>query len=164
MNLFVTSPDPVASAVVLADQHLVKMSLECCQILAAAGYDVRKADGTPYRVTHAHHPCVVWAKSDPRNAAWVRRHGFAMTAEYHKRRGVELAVGRVLRTTDGLSRLDAPVRFVAVVPDEIAGMLLPVCAAYRELLRRKYAAWAQTKRPGPARWTNAVRPAWLGDV
>ena len=34
MNIFVTSPDPVESAQVLPDKHIVKMPLETCQMLA----------------------------------------------------------------------------------------------------------------------------------
>ena len=34
MNIFVTSPDPVESAQVLSDKHIVKMPLETCQMLA----------------------------------------------------------------------------------------------------------------------------------
>ncbi|BCU95445.1 MAG: hypothetical protein CM15mV9_0560 [uncultured marine virus] len=34
MNIFVTDPDPVKSAEVLPDKHIVKMPLETCQMLA----------------------------------------------------------------------------------------------------------------------------------
>ncbi len=34
MNIFVTDPDPVKSAQVLPDKHIVKMPLETCQMLA----------------------------------------------------------------------------------------------------------------------------------
>ena len=34
MNIFVTDPDPVKSAEVLPDKHVVKMPLETCQMLA----------------------------------------------------------------------------------------------------------------------------------
>ena len=34
MNIFVTDPDPVKSAQVLPDKHIVKMPLESCQMLA----------------------------------------------------------------------------------------------------------------------------------
>ena len=32
MNIFVTDPDPIKSAVVLPDKHIVKMPLETCQM------------------------------------------------------------------------------------------------------------------------------------
>ena len=34
MNIFVTDPDPVKSAQVLPDKHIVKMPLETCQMLS----------------------------------------------------------------------------------------------------------------------------------
>ena len=34
MNIFVNDPDPVVSAEVLPDKHIVKMPLETCQMLA----------------------------------------------------------------------------------------------------------------------------------
>ena len=34
MNIFVTDPDPLKSARVLPDKHIVKMPLETCQMLA----------------------------------------------------------------------------------------------------------------------------------
>ena len=34
MNIFVTDPDPLKSAKVLPDKHIVKMPLETCQMLA----------------------------------------------------------------------------------------------------------------------------------
>ena len=34
MNIFVTDPNPRICAQVLPDKHIVKMPLECCQMLA----------------------------------------------------------------------------------------------------------------------------------
>ena len=56
MNIFVTDPDPTASAQCLPDKHIVKMPLETCQMLAIVaskkwGHDfgtLPKLDGTPY--------------------------------------------------------------------------------------------------------------------
>ena len=54
MNIFVTDPDPLKSAKVLPDKHIVKM-LETCQMLAlyvltngVTDRTLPKADGTPY--------------------------------------------------------------------------------------------------------------------
>jgi hypothetical protein len=53
MNIFVTSPWPAESAIVLPDRHVTKMALECCQMLsivASKWYHnygtLPKADGT----------------------------------------------------------------------------------------------------------------------
>ena len=58
MNIFVTHPDPLKSAVVLPDKHVVKMPLETTQMVSLLFspwyYDwgkVLKKDGTPYDTT-----------------------------------------------------------------------------------------------------------------
>ena len=55
MNIFVTDPDPIKSAVVLPDKHIVKMPLETCQMSNIVCSDkwghgfgsLPKSDGTP---------------------------------------------------------------------------------------------------------------------
>ena len=62
MNIFVTDPDPVVCARVLPDKHIVKMPLECCQMLSIVASDkwghgfgtLPKADGTPYATERVH--------------------------------------------------------------------------------------------------------------
>ena len=56
MNIFATCADPKYSAQVLPDKHVVKMPLECCQMLAiiySKWYlnwgEIHKKDGTPYK-------------------------------------------------------------------------------------------------------------------
>jgi hypothetical protein len=39
MNIFVTSPSPQESAIVLPDCHIVKMALEACQMLSIVASD-----------------------------------------------------------------------------------------------------------------------------
>jgi hypothetical protein len=93
-----------------------------------------------------------------------------MVEEYSRRRGVMLAVGHSLAGVIKAlwSEVDCrqlhQVQFVAVVPPDVAALGIPVHWAYRETLRRKYRAWASTSRPGPAKYTNAEPPKWLGDV
>ena len=98
MNIFVTSPSPLKSAQVLPDKHIVKMPLECCQMLSIIasekwghGYGtLPKSDGTPYKTDHGafrHHPCTVWASETPENSRWLIEHAFALCEEYTSRYG-----------------------------------------------------------------------------
>ena len=93
MNIFVTDPDPVVSAQVLPDKHIVKMPLETCQMLSIVasekwghGYGVLpKLDGEPYKTEKGafrNHPCTVWAQHHFR---WLIEHGLALCAEYTHR-------------------------------------------------------------------------------
>ena len=95
MNIFVTNPDPVKSAQVLPDKHVVKMPLESCQMLAIVastkwghGFGkLPKLDGTPYltdKGAFRGHPCTIWAQE---NYSWLIEHGLALCAEYTHRYG-----------------------------------------------------------------------------
>ena len=97
MNIFVLDEDPLVAAFDHDDVRVVKMVLEAGQMLAtslrahgmtdedmlAAGI-VTKA-GTPWRATHKHHPCTLWASETRANFAWLSRHATALCAAYTAR-------------------------------------------------------------------------------
>ena len=95
MNIFVTDPDPIQSAVNLPDKHICKMPLETCQMLAIIYSDwyygvgkLHRANGIPYataRGAFRNHPCTQWAAANQYNLAWLIQHGYALCAEYHSR-------------------------------------------------------------------------------
>ena len=98
MNIFVTSPFPAESAVCLPDKHIVKMPLECCQMLSIVasekwghGYGtLPKVDGTPYKTDKGafrNHPCTKWASEHINNAWWLIIHGLELCWEYTSRYG-----------------------------------------------------------------------------
>ena len=97
MNIFVTHPDPRISAQVLPDKHVVKMPLECCQMLAIiySGwyYDwepLPKKDGGYYATAKGafrNHPCTKWAGKNVYNTAWLIQHGCCLSSEYEHRYG-----------------------------------------------------------------------------
>ena len=88
MNIFVTSESPTESAIVLPDKHIVKMPLECCQMLAIVAVkeeygELPKKDGTSYKITgHKNHPCTIWAGETIDNAHWLLEHGLELCHEY----------------------------------------------------------------------------------
>lgn len=85
MNIFFLDRDPALAARFHSDQHVVKMVLETAQILCTALQ--RHGIAAPYRPTHAHHPCVLWAGDSLRHWQWARRFGLELGAEYAHRRG-----------------------------------------------------------------------------
>ena len=102
MNIFVTSPCPEESALVLPDQHIKKMPIECCQMLAFVASphvhnygQLPKKDGTPYMTRknspHLKHPCTLWAAKSIHNAQWLIYHGFMLCEEYFRRYGKQIA-------------------------------------------------------------------------
>jgi len=92
MNIFVTSPFPAESAICLPDKHIVKMPLECCQMLsivASKWYhsygDLLRTDGVPYRTEKGafrNHPCTKWAGETIDNAYWLIKWGMNLCDEY----------------------------------------------------------------------------------
>lgn len=92
MNIFVTSPWPAESAICLPDKHIVKMPLECCQMLsvvASSWYHdygkIHRTDGQPYATTKGafrNHPCTKWAAESIHNAYWLIKHGMNLCDEY----------------------------------------------------------------------------------
>ena len=98
MNIFVTSEFPAESAICLPDKHIVKMPLECCQMLSIVastkwGHDygtLPKKDGTPYATEKGafrNHPCTRWAAESIDNAYWLIKWGMNLCDEYSVRYG-----------------------------------------------------------------------------
>ncbi len=156
MNIFAPHPDPVSSALVLADRHTVKMPLEAaqmaCSVLARYGH----ADAWMYKPTHTRHPCTLWAGETRANFQWLISHGIALCLDYTIRYGrVHRSTERLLRARD-LAHLipeGGLTPFAQAMPDEFKRP--DPHDAYRAYLAAKYAKWGAA-----ARWTNAVRPEW----
>jgi len=128
MNIFVTDPDPVASAQVLPDKHIVKMPLETCQMLAIVasekwghGFGVLpKLDGTPYKTEKGafrNHPCTVWAQD---NYTWLILHGLALCYEYTHRYGKKHSCQSTIAHCTQIFPLQKsdPKEFTRAMPDE----------------------------------------------
>ena len=157
MNVFAPDPDPVVSARVLADRHVVKMTLETAQVLCTAADWLELDTAGLYRPTHRKHPVVLGCVEDPGYCAWTIAHGRALAAEYtrrydkvHKSQAMLERVERVLLARDMSA---PPQRFPLAMPDEYKHA--DPHASYRVYLHHKYAAWG-----ADARWTRAERPPW----
>ena len=87
MNIFMTSPDPSACAVVMDDRRLIKMVLETAQLLSSAYRLQGLGDNWAYKVTHQNHPCAVWCRDSKANLLWLCAHGIELANEYAYRYG-----------------------------------------------------------------------------
>jgi len=92
VNIFVTDLDPIDAARNLCDRHIVKMLTESCQMLANQFTPIellmevpRKETGGMRRWSYVNHPCSLWVKEKPDNAAWLIHHAGAMLIEYRAR-------------------------------------------------------------------------------
>lgn len=170
MNIFVTSPCPESSAIVLPDLHIKKMPIECCQMLALIAspwvhnYGVLpKKDGTPYKTarnsSHMNHPCTLWATRSIHNAQWLIYHGFMLCEEYFRRYGKQIACYDALSVAlkifpDGDFNLATP--FVRAMPDYLKhNKKIDTFTAYKMYLATKPWIFDDYKKL-PER-----RPSWL---
>ena len=109
MNIFYLDKDPVKSAHMLIDKHVVKMVLESAQLLSTChrvldgehGYKVSPAgrklqiwthpdpimEKTLYKASHFNHPCSVWLRESTEHYEWLYKHFKALSDEYTKRYG-----------------------------------------------------------------------------
>lgn len=86
MNIFILDNDPKLAAQYHGDKHVVKMITESAQMLCA----VLQLNGqpAPYRLTHANHPCTVWARASRSNWVWLRDFSLHLNDEYNHRYGM----------------------------------------------------------------------------
>ena len=169
MNIFVTDPDPVKSAQVLPDKHIVKMPLESCQMLAIVcsekwghGYgEIHKKDGEPYKTDKGAfrgHPCTVWANESNINAWWLVAHAMALCEEYTHRYGkvhscenTVLEAGHLIPFT-----MERPKSFAFAGPDEFKyDTSIDTFTAYKRYISSKpWAASNYLRDP-------SKKPNWL---
>lgn len=86
MNIFVLDFDAQIAAENHCDKHVIKMLLESCQIMCTVLH-LQGVDPTtvPYKATHKHHPCVLWANESSENYKWLWTLAFYLSKEYTKR-------------------------------------------------------------------------------
>jgi len=95
MNIFVLDKDPVKAAQAMDCVRLPKMCLESAQMMATVLRRHGAIDeqmpltksGNPYKSTHQHHPCTVWAGDSRANFEWLGHHAIALCGEYFFRFG-----------------------------------------------------------------------------
>ena len=132
MNIFVTSPCPKESAIVLPDRHVNKMSLETCQMLSIVaskkwGHNygtLPKTDGTPYKTEKGafrNHPCTQWAARSIDNAYWLIKWGMNLCDEYTLRYNKTHSCYNTLLQAYYLfpkGKIDKVTSFARAMPDE----------------------------------------------
>lgn len=107
MNIFYLDTDPVKAAQMNCDKHVVKMILECAQLLSTAhrfldgvlwvddssGRKIKKwkinngFEEILYKATHINHPSAIWARENVNNYNWLYNHFIALCDEYTYRYG-----------------------------------------------------------------------------
>lgn len=86
MQIFALDKDPVVSAQLHCDKHVIKMITESCQIIST----VLKLEGIDvpdyfYKVTHKNHPAMKWVSESRANLKWLCELAKALIVEYELR-------------------------------------------------------------------------------
>ena len=153
MNIFVLHEDPHMAATMMCDKHVVKMILETaqmmCTVVAAHGHN------TPYRPTHAKHPCTLWAAQSRANWDWLIEHGMSLCDEYTERYG-KVHKSQYVIEWCAMKHIDLP-----EVPQTPFAQAMPPqykndCAvtAYRAYYMGEKARFATWKTEAPDWWMN----------
>lgn len=152
MNIFYLDEDITKCARFHCDKHVIKMILESAQILCSVlwMHDVK----APYRLTHIHHPCVIWANESLSNWLWLKDLAKALNDEYKYRFNHE----KNHKSYDVILNLEVPsiidhglTERPQVMPDEFK-QVDPVKA---------YRAYYKARKREIARWTKRDIPAWF---
>ena len=153
MNIFVLDNDIVACAQAHCDRHVVKMTLECAQLLSTTC----RLEGLEagYRATHPNHPSALWARSSLANYLWLLGLGLALAEEYTFR------YGKRHRSAEVMAALPVPglpdigqTPFVQVLPERYRrdNAVLAYRTYYLEE-KHSFATW--TRRPPPPWWRTS---------
>lgn len=147
MNIFVLDRDPTVAAMLHLDKHVVKMPLETAQILSTI------SDG-PYKPTHRHHPCTIWARQSTGNYQWLVRLGIALCQEYTHR------YGKRHKSQDVIEQLvTAPVTVPEGEMSEFAQAMPDACKRADAVLA--YREYYRVHKAGMASWKGRDVPEWM---
>ena len=181
MNIFILDNDPIVSAQLQCDKHVVKMIVESAQMLSTAH---RMLDGilekrpsksgkrmvnywrmqddemesTLYAAVHTGHPCTVWTMESNNNYNWHYVHFVALCDEYKYRYGKTHATDTKLREV-----LKSPPRNIKVGYKTKAPLAMksnPECM-FDDVVE-SYRAFYQTKQDRfKMAWTKRPVPEWF---
>jgi len=87
MNIFRVNNDPRLAAFDLCSRHVVKMTLESCQLLSTALRVAGRDDQILYKATHINHPSSKWTRATRSNFLWLCEHLDGLLSEYTNRFG-----------------------------------------------------------------------------
>jgi hypothetical protein len=156
VNVFACHSNPATAASWLADQHVVKMTLETAQILSTVLVEEGYPGAGLYKPTHRNHPCVVAAKRVPGYFGWTALHGLALGEEYRIRFEKTHGALKVVQKAWDLSprKNIHPESWALAMPDEFK--VLDAQESYKLYLKAKYKEWRDKGGQYTPRWGRVV--------
>lgn len=161
MNIFFLSEDPKLSAQYLCNQHVVKMSLESCQMISTY-MSIKHPDivnTALMKPSYVNHPCNLWLLEEEKNIVWLLSHLSGLLTECQYRgfkvnRRFEAILWCVTQQMTSLA-YDDTVEPVLCMPDEFKVHATPV-KCYRAYYQHKALTFKR-----PMKYTNRCQPKWL---
>ena len=155
MNIFVLDTVATVAARYHCDKHVVKMPLETAQMLSAVHW--RYGNEAPYKLTHASHPCTLWAGQTVENYVWLWKLGIALCHEYTHRydkvHGCERVI-KLLRMPPLQLTARGYTAFAKAMPEQY------VCHSVVESYRTYY----QNEKAGICQWTRREIPHFMQEA
>ena len=180
MNIFVLDSDPIESAQLQCDKHVVKMIVESAQMLSTThrmldgivttepsknGRKVKRwtihdeRNDIMYKAVHMNHPCTVWTRETRGNYNWHYTHFTALCDEYTRRYGRVHATDKLLRNALSCSPNNIPDK--GITQFALAMKAEPMCIHPEDPVR-SYREFYQTKQDRfKMVWTNRKVPEWF---
>jgi hypothetical protein len=157
MNIFALHDDPYAAAQMQCDKHVVKMPLECAQMLCTVQRAEGNDDPALYRSTHVKHPCTVWAGANTANYFWLFEHFQALAQEYFYRYGRQhlswVKLKNVLKSVpQSITIANDHTPFALAMPDQYKFFDSPV---------ECYRAYYKHEKAPILKYTKRAMPVWL---
>ena len=167
MNIFYVDRDPIVSAQMMCDKHVVKMILESAQMLSTAH---RVLDGDEYadevglyKMAHKNHPSTIWVRSSVHNYMWLYVHMTALMDEYTYRYGKHHATERLLEPLKDCPKTIPTIDFTdppQCMPDHCkSDDTVQSYQTYYILEKSDFATWKRREVP---RWWNGTKGTLLG--
>lgn len=148
MNIFILDNDIKKSVSYHCDEHVNKMILEAAQILCAV--NLKNGLQASYRLTHANHPCTIWAGLSMENYLYVMDYAFYLNEEAKVRYNRKTNH----KSWEVIENLEFPnlpslglTKFAKCVADEFKS-IDDVVEAYRTYYKTKtFATWKYSEKP-----------------
>lgn len=158
MNIFVTSLDPVQSALWLDDKRVNKMITESAQMLSTVLRRHGYSSDEIYKSAYERHPCTLWTGRTSGNFSWLVDHALGLCAIYRCLQYRDHGAARVVRCAD-INRGIIPAGPLQEFEDctEFKDRTdLTVIERYRLFMNLKW----NTRDKSPPVWRKRELPPW----
>lgn len=160
MNIFVLDADPELCSMYHVDRHVVKMPIECTQMLSTTLRERCNID-YGYKSTYINHPCTKWVGRSFENFLWTYNLGMELCKEYTHRYEKVHATSHVLR---GMVEYFEPIKEATRANVGMTPFYAAVNIRYKDLnpILAYRCQYADVKKRLHV-WTNRSVPEFLGN-